>query len=142
MGNSIRRLKPINKIEEVQESQAEEKEAKPVDDKTRIKELELENAALLRSIQNYTQHGPMRMYYALNRKVNEMADVLNTTRLQALKLSDGSDKTYDRIKSICNDATDLSKTVMELRKVSGATDDESKDMRRSFDIDEFSKERV
>lgn len=104
--------------------------------------LKIENDAIKRTIENYKQNGPMRMYYALNRKINEMADALNTRRLSTIDLKDGSDKTYDRLKSMWNDAADLSKTVMVLRKESGATDDEEKDMKRSFDIDEFSQERV
>jgi hypothetical protein len=104
-------------------------------------ELKLENAGLQRTVETYRENGPMRMYYALNRKSNEIADVLNKHRLSTIELRDGSDKTYDRLKSMWNDSVDLSKMVMELRKVSGATDDEEKDMKRSFDIDEFSEER-
>lgn len=102
---------------------------------------DIELSALKRTLQNYTQNGPLRMYYALNRKINEMADALNTKRLSTINLSDGTDKTYDRLKSMWKDASELSTTVMELRKVSGATDDEEKDLKRSFDIDEFSKDR-
>lgn len=103
--------------------------------------LKMECAGYKRTVETYRENGPLRMYYALNRKLNEMADVLNNRRLSTLDLSDGSDKTYDRLKSMWKDSTELSSTVMELRKTSGATDDEEKDMKRSFDIDEFSEER-
>ena len=51
----------------------------------------------------YEQNGAAKLYYSLNRKANEMADLLNRHNLANMVLDDPKDKTFDRLKVIWND---------------------------------------
>lgn len=79
-------------------------------------------------IKKYEENGPLKLYYALNRKAWEMADILNSRNLSTVNLDDPKDKTFDRLKSIWNDSSSLSLAVESLGKLSGATGDEEKDI--------------
>ena len=48
---------------------------------------------LKKRLELYEQNGTAKLYYALNRKANEMADLLNKTNLSNLNLDDAKDKT-------------------------------------------------
>ena len=82
---------------------------------------------LERIISLYEQNGAAKLFYALNRKMNEMADRLNNTDLKTISLDDPKDKTFDRIKVIWNDAASIATAVKGLGEIAGITDDEDKD---------------
>lgn len=88
--------------------------------KKRILELEKLNSY-------YEQDGIVKLFYGLNRKAGEMADILNKTALKDLDLSDAKDKTFDRIKVIWNDAASIATAVKTLGETAGITNDEEKD---------------
>lgn len=75
----------------------------------------------------YEQNGAAKLFYALNRKMNEMADRLNSTDLKTISLDDPKDKTFDRIKVIWNDAASIATAVKALGETAGITNDETKD---------------
>ncbi len=79
-------------------------------------------------ISYYEQDGSTRLYYALNRKQNEMADMLNKSNLSTLDLTDAKDKTFERLKVIWNDAASISGAVKALGDAAGITGDEQKDI--------------
>ena len=76
----------------------------------------------------YEQDGVAKLFYGLNRKAGEMADILNRTALKDLDLSDAKDKTFDRIKIIWNDASSIAVAVKALGEAAGVTNDEEKDI--------------
>jgi hypothetical protein len=76
----------------------------------------------------YEENGPAKLYYALSRKMWEMADLLNATNLKALDLGDPKDKTFDRLKVIWNDSSSISAAVQALGIAIGATGSEDKDI--------------
>jgi hypothetical protein len=78
----------------------------------------------------YENHGGVRLYYALNKKQNEMADMLNATNLKILPLDDPKDKTFERIRFIINDSSGLAAAIKSLGESVGITGDEEKDKRR------------
>jgi len=82
-------------------------------------------------ISYYEQDGSTRLYYALNRKQNEMADMLNKANLGTLDLTDAKDKTFERLKVIWNDAASISGAVKALGDAAGITGDEDKDILRT-----------
>ena len=45
----------------------------------------------------YEQNGAAKLYYSLQRKMNEMADMLNKHNLANLEVDDGKSKTFDRL---------------------------------------------
>lgn len=77
----------------------------------------------------YEQNGAAKLFYSLNRKMNEMADRLNSTDLKTISLDDPKDKTFDRIKVIWNDAASIASAVKVLGETAGITNDEIKDTR-------------
>lgn len=90
-------------------------------DAERIKELETK-------IKLYELNGAARLFYALNKKLNEMADMLNKQSLTTLDLTDAKDKTFERLKVIWNDASGLATAVQTLGQIAGITNDEMKDI--------------
>jgi hypothetical protein len=62
---------------------------------------------LKKQLSLYEQNGAAKLYYSLNRKANEMADLLNKHNLGTMTIDDPKDKTFDRLKVIWNDATAL-----------------------------------
>lgn len=89
-------------------------------DAERIKELE-------GKIKMYELNGAARLFYALNKKLNEMADMLNKQSLTTLDLTDPKDKTFERLKVIWNDASGIATAVQTLGQAAGITGDETKD---------------
>lgn len=88
--------------------------------KNRIKELE-------NVISYYEGNGISKLFYGLNRKAAEMADILNKVSLKDLDLADAKDKTFDRLKIIWQDAASIAAAVKALGETAGITNDETKD---------------
>jgi hypothetical protein len=88
--------------------------------KKRIEVLESLNAY-------YENNGASKLFYGLNRKASEMADILNKTNLKDLDLADAKDKTFDRLKVIWNDAASIATAIKALGESSGITNDENSD---------------
>lgn len=81
----------------------------------------------------YEENGAAKLFYALNRKMNEMAARLNTTDLRTISLDDPKDKTFDRLKVIWNDAASIATAVKTLGETAGITNDETIDTtKKSF----------
>lgn len=83
---------------------------------------------LKHKLQLYEQNGAAKLFYALNRKANEMADLLNKTNISNLLLDDPKDKTFERLKVIWNDSASISAAIKELGISAGVTGDEQKDV--------------
>lgn len=75
----------------------------------------------------YEQNGAAKLFYALNRKMAEMADRLNLTNIKTITLDDPKDKTFDRIKIIWQDAASIASAVKALGDTANITSDETKD---------------
>jgi len=82
---------------------------------------------LKKKVALYEQNGAAKLFYALNRKMNEMAERLNDTNLKTISLDDPKDKTFDRIKVMWNDASSIATAVKTLGETAGITNDETKD---------------
>jgi hypothetical protein len=78
----------------------------------------------------YEQNGPAKLYYALNRKANEMAELLNSRSLNSLDLGDPKDKTFERMKIIWNDASTIITAISGLAMAIGVTGNEEKDVNK------------
>ena len=76
----------------------------------------------------YEHNGAARLFYALNKKLNEMADMLNKQSLTTLDLTDAKDKTFERLKVIWNDAAGIATAVRTLGEAAGIIGDETKDI--------------
>ncbi len=67
----------------------------------------------------YEEDGISKLYYSLNRKAYEMADILNSIILKNIPLDDPKDKTFDRIRAIIGDSSDVATAVEALGKSLG-----------------------
>jgi len=80
-----------------------------------------------RVIRLYEENGGAKLFYALNRKMNEMAEMLNKQSLTNLDLTDPKDKSFERIKAIWDSAEKVAAAVKSLGETAGITGDETKD---------------
>lgn len=79
----------------------------------------------------YEQNGAAKLFYSLNRKMNEMADMLNKSNLSTLDLTDPKDKTFERLKVVWNDSASIAIAVKALGDSAGITNDEAIDTIKS-----------
>ena len=93
----------------------------------KIKELEAK-------VSKYEENGVAKLYYSLNRKAWEMADLMNATNLKTLDIADPKDKTFDRLKVVWQDAASIATAVKTLGEIAGITGDEKKDIKSNRNI--------
>lgn len=89
----------------------------------------------------YEQNGAAKLFYALNRKANEMADLLNKTNLSTLTLDDPKDKTFERLKVIWNDSSSIALAIKDLGISAGVTGDEDKDIAKKPFVETIAESR-
>ena len=82
-------------------------------------------------IKLYEQDGIVGAYYALNRKLNEITELLNATDLSRLELSDKNDGTMERVMKFFNSVGDINDVMKKLKIDNALTGDEEKDKVRS-----------
>jgi hypothetical protein len=89
----------------------------------KIKELETK-------VRIYEDNGAAKLYYALNRKMNEMGDMLNDNSLNSINLDDPKDKSFDRIFKLLEKSETVASSAKVLGTIAGITGDEEKDVAR------------
>lgn len=82
---------------------------------------------LKKKIERYEQNGAAKLFYALNRKMNEMADTLNKSKLDELDLTDPKNKQFERLKIVWNEAATIATAVDTLGRSAGVTGNEKED---------------
>lgn len=90
------------------------------DEKMKVSALEKLNA-------EFQMPGRIKLYYSLNRNMNDLADMLNSIKLKELDLEDPKNKTFERMKIIWASVSPLVETIRVLGESSGITGDEEKD---------------
>jgi hypothetical protein len=85
----------------------------------RIKDLEKQISFLQNKNNYYEQDGVGKLYYSLQRKANEMADLLNDNKLTSTMLEDPKDKTFERLQKIWTDAEGVSTAIKSLGVIAG-----------------------
>ncbi len=81
-------------------------------------------------ISTYEENGPAKLFYSLNRKAWEMADMLNSINMKNLALDDPKDKTFERMRFIINDSSGIANAVKALGEAAGVTGDETTDINK------------
>lgn len=92
-------------------------------------------------VKKYEENGPAKLAYALNRKMNEMADMLNKSTLANLDLTDAKDKTFERLKVIWNDCSTVASAFKALSESAGISGDEAKDTAKKPFLDTLAVKR-
>lgn len=80
-----------------------------------IKGLKDENAILLSRLDSYEKDGVDKLFNALQRKANEMADLLNKYKLIDIDIDDRNSKAFERIKVVWTDAKTISESIQALK---------------------------
>lgn len=94
------------------------------------KELEKKISVLEASLQKYEENGTAKLYYALQRKAWEMADMLNSVNLKNLDLDDGKNKSFERVVKLLENSEKVANCTKALGILAGVTGDEDKDIAR------------
>lgn len=76
----------------------------------------------------YEGDGVAKLFFSLNRKASEMADMLNSINLKNVPLDDPKDKTFERLRFMINDSSSIAGAVKSLGDASGMTGQSEKDI--------------
>lgn len=82
-----------------------------------VRKLEQQVAFLESKLAYYENDGTGKLYYSLQRKANEMAELLNRTNLLNVELIDPKDKTFERLQKLWVDAADISNSIKALETI-------------------------
>lgn len=80
-----------------------------------IKGLKDENAILSSKLLSYENDGVDKLFNALQRKANEMADLLNKYKLTDIDIGDRNSKEFERLKVVWTDAKTISESIQALK---------------------------
>lgn len=84
-------------------------------------------AELEKELEGYRNNGAEKLYYSLQRKANEMADLLNSVNLKHVNIDDAKDKSFERIFKILEKSDAVSNSIRSLRdSVPGIKKEEAK----------------
>lgn len=86
------------------------------------KEVELEAKIAL-----YERPGGAALFYALNRKMNEIAALLNAVNLKSIDISAKSDASFERVFKLLEKSEGISAAAKTLGDYAGITNNEEKD---------------
>lgn len=89
----------------------------------------------------YEENGPAKLYYSLNRKMNEMGDLLNKTNLGGIDLGDKDSKEFDRLFKLLEKSQVISNAAQAVKEFAGITGDEKKDIERRPFVDTIAEKR-
>lgn len=108
--------------------------------KEKIKELEQQNTFLSSEKSKY-ENGDAKLYYALQRKMTEMANTLNKYNLQDCDLDDPKNKQFDRIAMILQKCETISASASALGIIAGVTGNEKEDTEKANFVDKIAEPR-
>jgi hypothetical protein len=100
----------------------------------KIKDLEKQIAYLEGKNAYYEQDGIGKLYHALNRKANEMAELLNKTSLTAIDIDDPKIKTFERLQKIWVDAGTISSSIKALEVLAGINQEVKEDKKEQIQV--------
>jgi hypothetical protein len=100
----------------------------------KIKDLEKQISYLQGKNAYYEQDGIGKLYHALNRKANEMAELLNKTSLTAIDIDDPKIKTFERLQKIWVDAGTISSSIKALEVLAGINQEGKDDKKEQVQV--------
>jgi hypothetical protein len=98
-----------------------------------IEELKEENEKLKKQLaeseskRKVYENGGAKLYYAQQRKMSEMANVMNKYSLENLDMASKSDATFERVFKLIEKSESISTAAAGLGTAAGVTGDEKKD---------------
>ncbi len=103
--------------------------------------LEKEINDLENKLKAYEQNGAAKLFYSLQRKANEMADLLNGNSLSKINIDDPKDKSFERIFKILEKSATVSESIKSLRDAAGITGNEKADIEKKPFLDRIAEKR-
>jgi hypothetical protein len=100
-----------------------------------------EKLTIEQKLELYEQNGGAKLYYSLNRKMNEMADMLNDNSLNSINIDDPKDKTFDRVFKLLEKSQLIATSAQTLRTFAGITGNEEEDIARKPFVDTIAESR-
>jgi hypothetical protein len=100
----------------------------------KIKDLEKQISYLQGKNAYYEEDGIGKLYHALNRKANEMAELLNKTSLTAIDIDDPKIKTFERLQKIWVDAGTISSSIKALEVLAGINQESKEDKKEHVQV--------
>ena len=95
-------------------------------DKSSPDYLKSKRTKLAEKLAKYEDNGMAKLYYSLNRKANEMADLMNAISLKDLDIDDPKSKSFDRLKVIWQGASEIAISLTQLGQMAGVLKAEKK----------------
>jgi hypothetical protein len=92
-------------------------------------------------IQLYEQNGPAKLYYAINKKMNEIADMLNSVNLKNIEIASKSDASFERVFKLLEKSESIGNAAKALGDLAGVTHDAEKDIKRKPFVDLIAEKR-
>lgn len=90
---------------------------------------------------NSEQTGAELLYHSLNKKMIEMAQLLDATNLKTIDIADNKDKSFERLKTIWESAAKVAEATKSLGQTAGILKpDATNESNRSF-VDTIAQER-
>ena len=89
----------------------------------------------------YEQNGAAKAAYSINRKLNELADMLNKTNVATIDIAAPKDKSFERLKAAWGEMASLGEAYKTLAMSAGITGDEDKDVKRKPFVDTIAEKR-
>lgn len=99
---------------------------------------QLENAEKAKSIY---ENGGAKLYYAQQRKMSEMANVLNKYSLESMDMVSKLDATFERVFKLLEKSESISTSSSGLGIAAGVTGDEKRDTEKIPFIETVAKKR-
>jgi len=97
-----------------------------------LKQANERSAFLQEKVDGYESAGNAKIYYSMNRQLNDLADMMNAKSLKKVNIEDKDDKTIERMKIIHGLVKTISEILPLLRQAGGITDNEEADLRKPF----------
>jgi len=110
-------------------------------DKTSPEYLSSKISKLEEKLAKYEDNGMAKLYYSLNRKANEMADLMNAISLKDLDIDDPKSKSFDRLKVIWQGASEIAISLTQLGQMSGVLKADKKEGESKPFVDSIAQDR-
>jgi len=94
------------------------------------------------SARSVYENGGAKLYYAQQRKMSEMANVMNKYSLEGLDMASKSDATFERVFKLIEKSESISTAAAGLGTAAGVTGDEKKDTERKPFNDRIAESRA
>ena len=110
-------------------------------DKTSPEYLSSKISKLEEKLAKYEDNGMAKLYYSLNRKANEMADLMNAISLKDLDIDDPKSKSFDRLKVIWQGASEIAISLTQLGQMAGVLKADKKEGESKPFVDSIAQDR-